>query len=225
MRRYLFPLIFGCLGVAVLVALGLWQVQRLAWKEAILADMAARMTADPVPLETLVPDPLTERYRAVSISGRTTGEDLLVLTGKAGVGPGYEVIAVFQTLTGERLMVDLGFITEELRHKLRPGRAMTIVGNLVWPDEQDSFTPDPDLAARLWYARDVASMSQFLQTSPILVVSRTAEGGDPAIVPVPVTTAGVPNNHLNYAITWFSLAVVWAGMTLALAWRIRQGKE
>ncbi|MGB3148971.1 MAG: SURF1 family protein, partial [Paracoccaceae bacterium] len=35
----------------------------------------------------------------------------------------------------------------------------------------------------------------------------------------------VPNNHLNYAITWFSLAVVWAGMTLALAWRIRQGKE
>lgn len=220
MRRYVFPLILGLGGMAILISLGLWQVRRMDWKRDLLAMIDARIAAPPIDLSILpAPDPVTDRYRAVSVSGTTTGEDLLFLTGKKGVGAGYEVIAAFETAQGRRVMVDLGFIPESLRDTPRPGAAMHITGNLVWPDEQDSYTPAPDKGLRLWFARDVASMSLFLQTEPVLVVARTAQGSGAAIVPVPVNTSGIPNNHRQYASTWFTLSAVWMGMTGYLLWR------
>jgi surfeit locus 1 family protein len=65
-------------------------------------------------------------------------------------------------------------------------------------------------------------MSEFLQTEPLLVVAGSAEGQEASIVPVPVNSSGIPNDHLEYALTWFSLAGVWAGMTAFLLWRIRR---
>jgi surfeit locus 1 family protein len=95
-----------------------------------------------------------------------------------------------------------------------------VVGTLHWPDETDSFTPPPDAARDIWFARDVPAMAAKLQTEPVLIVTREATGD--GITPLPVGTQGIPNNHLNYAVTWFSLAAVWAGMTLLLLWRIRR---
>ncbi len=65
-------------------------------------------------------------------------------------------------------------------------------------------------------------MAAALETEPVLLVAREVAGDAQGIVPVPVTTEGIPNNHREYAITWFSLAAVWAGMTLYLLWRIRR---
>ena len=77
--------------------------------------------------------------------------------------------------------------------------------------------PAPDLARNVWFARDVAQMAVVLGTEETLVVARDAVV--PGIEPMPVDTAGIPNDHLNYAITWFLLAAVWAGMTGLLIWR------
>jgi surfeit locus 1 family protein len=63
-------------------------------------------------------------------------------------------------------------------------------------------------------------MAAALGTEPVLIVARTDTGD--GITPLPVDTAGIPNNHLNYALTWFCLAAVWLGMTLLLLWRIRR---
>lgn len=222
MHRYLFPLILGLGGIAILVALGTWQLQRLAWKEALLAVIDARIAAEPVDLATLPsPDPEADRYRPVTLRG-ATGEDLVVLSGRQGVGAGYEVIAAFEMAGGRRVLLDRGFIVETDRDRTRPPAELTVTGNLIWPRETDSYTPPPDMARRLWFARDVASMSEFLKTEPILVVARTAEGQETSIVPVPVDSSGIPNDHLAYAVTWFSLAAVWAGMTGYLVWRIRR---
>lgn len=221
-RRYIFPMILGVAGVAILVALGLWQVGRLAWKEDLLARIEAKIGDTPIDLSDLpAPDPVTDLYQPVRVAGRT-GADLLVLTGRKDQGAGYEVISAFELQDGRRILLDRGFIAEAGRDLPRPPRALTVIGNLVWPNEADSYTPEPDRAKRMWFVRDVASMSEFLQTAPILVVARQAEGEDATIVPVPVDTTGIPNDHLNYAITWFSLACVWAGMTVYLLWRIRQ---
>ena len=223
MRRYLSALILGAGGIAILVSLGLWQVRRLAWKEGVIAAIEARIGADPVPLSALSsPDRAEDIYRPVSVSGHTTGEELLVLSGKKGEGAGYEVIAAFETEDGRRILIDRGFVGEAGRGLPRAPVKLEVTGNLHWPDETDSFTPPPDPKSGLWFARDVPAMAENLNTDPILVVLRDAKGDMQAIVPVPVDTASIPNDHRNYAITWFSLAAVWAGMTGFLLWRIRQ---
>ena len=219
MRRMILPLAFGLLGAAVLVGLGVWQLQRLAWKEGILADIALRMQSAPVAVP-LAPEALRDRFLPVTAMGNFTGQALEVLVSRVGIGAGYRVIAVYET-GGRRVLVDRGFVPQGARgtgHAARAGVAVT--GNLHWPDEIDSFTPAPDAATGVWFARDVPALAQALGAEPVLIVAR-ADTGD-GIEPMPVGDAGIRNNHLGYAIQWFLLAVVWLGMTGLYLWRIRR---
>jgi surfeit locus 1 family protein len=93
---------------------------------------------------------------------------------------------------------------------------------LHWPDEIDSFTPEPDLAGNIWFARDVPALAGALDADPILVVARRIEGIDVAANPLPVGTENIPDSHFGYAVQWFGMAAVWMGMTVFLLWRIRQ---
>jgi surfeit locus 1 family protein len=223
MRRMLFPLFLGLGGIAILMSLGFWQLHRLEWKETILANIAAQINKPPTDIAEIGdPDPVAQRYQPVKLSGKTLGAEILVLSGKKNDGAGYEVISAFETTGGRRILVDRGFIPEELRNVVRPPVALSITGNLDWPMETDSFTPPPDTKTGLWFARDVAKMAENLRTDPLLVVVKQADGDTQSIDPVPVDTSGIPNDHLQYAITWFSLAGVWVGMTAYLLWRIRQ---
>ncbi len=221
LKRILFPVILGVVGVAILLSLGFWQLRRLEWKTDILAGIEARLAADPMDFAAIAtPDPETMRYQAVRLAGRTTGEELLVLSGRQGEGAGYRVISAFETDTGRRVMLDRGFIFEVARAAPRPAVALTVTGNLMWPQDGDAFTPPPDAKTGLWFARDVPGMAATLATEPVLVVQRLAEGDAQGVEAGPVTTAGIPNDHFGYALTWFSLAIVWAGMTVFLLWRI-----
>lgn len=223
MRRYIFPLLFGLAGIAVLLSLGTWQLRRLGWKEAILADISAKLAEAPVPVAALAaPDPARDQYRPVAFAGRTTGEGLLVLSGRKGEGAGYEVIDVLELAGGRRILIDRGFVPEAARDADRPATALSGAGNLLWPNDADAYTPPPDPKSGLWFARDVAAMATALGTEPLMIILREGAGDGQGIAPTPVDTAGIPNDHRNYAITWFSLAAVWAGMTGFLLWRIRQ---
>jgi len=95
-----------------------------------------------------------------------------------------------------------------------------VVGALYWPDETDSFTPAPDRAANIWFARDLGAMAEALGTEPLLVVAESHPLGD---WPKPLRLGvNLPNDHLGYAITWFSLALIWAVMGTMLALRERR---
>ena len=221
MRRLLFALVIGLGGTAILISLGLWQVRRMDWKEGVLAAIEARLAADPLAfdsLETLDPEAL--RYQAVTVAGATTGEELAVLSAVKGQGAGYRVIAAFETDGGRRIMLDRGFVPEGERRTERPAAALVVTGNLMWPEDADAFTPPPDVESRLWFARDVPGMAGALDTEPVLIVLREAEGPAQGILPRPVDTSGIPNDHFGYAVTWFSLAVAWVGMTGFFLWRI-----
>ena len=218
-RRMIVPLLIGLLGGAILILLGVWQMQRLTWKEGVLAEIDARIVAAPVPLPA-TPDPVADRYLPVTVSGRFTGEHLDVLVSRKQIGPGVRVVQVLETQDGRRVMVDRGFVPQDDRDAPRVSGPVTVEGNLHWPDEIDGFTPPPDTATGLWFARDVAAMAVALKAEPVFIVARAPTGGD--IEPMPVDSSGIPNDHLNYAITWFSLAAVWLGMTAYLLWRIRQ---
>ena len=217
MRRMMLPLLFGLIGAAVLVSLGVWQLQRLAWKQAILAEIALQMQSAPVAVPA-TPDPARDRFLPVTATGDFTGQALDVLVSRVEIGAGYRVIAVFETL-GRRVLVDRGFVREDARGAGHaPSTGVAVTGNLHWPDEIDSYTPRPDAATGLWFARDVPAMAQALGTEPVLLIARSDTGD--AVEPMPVGDAGIPNNHFSYAIQWFLLAVVWLGMTALYLWRI-----
>jgi surfeit locus 1 family protein len=221
-RRMIFPLLLGILGTAVLISLGVWQLQRLAWKEGILAEIDARMAAAPVALPA-DPEPARDRFLPVTASGTITDEEIDVLVSVKGTGAGYRIISAFETDDGRRILLDRGFVRDDEKDAPRPPvPGVTVTGNLHWPDEVDSFTPAADTARNIWFARDVPAMATALGTEPLMIILRTTSEPAPAVSPLPLDSAGIPNDHLGYAIQWFGLAAVWAGMTGWLLWRIRQ---
>lgn len=221
MRRILFLLVFGIAGTAILIGLGVWQVNRLTWKRDVLAEIDRRIAADPVALPA-DPDPEADKYLPVQVSGRIGKKELHVLVSVKRVGPGYRIIAPFITDTGRRILLDRGFVPSEEKDTPRSHCEMTVTGNLHWPQEIDSYTPETEFDTNIWYARDVPAMAAALGAEPVLLVARDAAGPD--VTPLPVDTRGIPNDHLQYAITWFSLALIWVAMTASFLWRTRAPK-
>ena len=219
-RRLWFPILLGVAGVAVLMGLGLWQLGRMAQKEALLARIEAQIGAEPVELPAS-PEPAEDQYRPVTVTGALGGEELAVLTSLKGEGPGYRVVSAL-TSADRRVLVDLGFVPEEAKDLSRTAERVTVMGNLMWPQETDGWTPAPDEGRGIWFARDVGAMAERLGTEPVMVVAREVEGAELGTTPVPVDTSGVPNDHYEYAVTWFGLAAVWAVMSLALIARVRR---
>lgn len=223
--RLIMIFVFGLVGTAVLLSLGTWQVRRLAWKQNILSEIETRIAADPVAVPAM-PDPAADRFRPVSASGRITGEEIPVMASMKKVGAGQRIISVLETDDGRRLLLDRGFAPMARADRPRPPvDTVKVEGNLHWPDEIDGFTPDPDPLTGLWFARDVDLMSAALNTEPVMIIARSITPENTDILPLPVTTEGIPNDHLGYAITWFSLSVIWVVMTSVLMWRVWRRSE
>jgi len=223
LRKILFPLILGVAGCGVLISLGLWQVERLAWKEDVLVGINARLAAAPAPLSTEVSES-TNEYTRVTVSGTPTGEELHVLVSGTEAGTGYRVISKMQTPLGA-VLVDQGLLALENKAAAPLIAPMEITGTLIWPDDQNSSTPDPDIAANIWFARNVDTMSVALDTLPLMIVSTTSTPADPRLTALPVNTATIKNDHFEYAVTWFLLALVWAIMSFYLILRTTRQKD
>jgi surfeit locus 1 family protein len=224
MRRLILPLLFGVLGTVVLVVLGTWQLQRLHWKEAIIARIEAQLAADPVGVpEGATPE--AHQYLRVAEEGVIGEEELHVYTSIPPYGVGYRVIAPFDLADGRRILLDRGFIPREEKATERAGGPALVEGALHWPQETDYFTPEPDRATNIWFARNTDLMAHALGAKPVMLV---AERVDPATPPMPTpipVSVNIPNNHLEYVVTWYGLAIVWAGMTLYWVWRMGQRPE
>ena len=222
LRKILFPIFLGIAGCAVLISLGIWQMQRLEWKTAILDEIDNRIAAAPADLPAN-PDPSADRYLPVTVQGVRVDDPLYVLTTVEDFGAGYRLISAF-AIDDRRILVDLGYVPLDTLGRDLPQEELTITGNVHWPDEVDGWTPAPDPSG-IWFARDVPAMASALATEDIMVIARTVSETGLPVTPLPVTSKGIPNDHLNYAITWFSLAFVWAVMTFFLIFRTTRPKE
>ncbi|KJS45764.1 MAG: cytochrome oxidase biogenesis protein Surf1, facilitates heme A insertion [Roseovarius sp. BRH_c41] len=222
-KSILIPLTFGIAGVAVLIGLGKWQVDRLAWKEGVLADIEAHIAAPPVELPEAA-DPTEDRYLPVAVAGQIGDAALRVLVSQKQIGAGYRVISALET-DGRRVLLDRGFIKVSADIPTPPEGEINVSGNLHWPDERLSSTPENDVPGNIWFARDIAQMAEVLETEPVLIVARALSVPEVGVSPLPVDTSGIPNDHLSYAITWFSLAAIWAAMTGVFIWRMRQTEK
>jgi surfeit locus 1 family protein len=224
-RSVLVTSLFVAVALAILLSLGTWQLQRLTWKEALIATLEERLAAPPVALPPARNwgklDAGRDEYLRVAFTGtfENDKEALVYTTGSSmrddTTGPGYWVLTPARLADGRTVIVNRGFVPEgrqdsgSRRDGLVSGN-VDIVGVLRWPDPPSLFTPAGDPARNLWFARDsaaIAAAKGIADAAPFYVEmeSPVPPGGLPHPAPVhPI----LPNSHLGYAITWFGLAAM-----------------
>lgn len=208
---------------AVLVGLGVWQVERLHWKLGLIAQVNEHLAARPLTLgAALKMGPEGAQYHRVALDGRfDNSRETYVYTTDANGDPVFHVVTPFQTGAGT-FLVDRGLVPQSMKDP-STRRAGEIEGDThivgVWrvPDPPGFFTPAPDRAKRVWYSRDIEGMAAAdgakLVEAVIVEADATPNpGGWPKGGQTVVTFR---NEHLQYAITWFALAAGLLGVYLA----------
>jgi surfeit locus 1 family protein len=219
-RRLLRPVLFTLSAGAVLLGLGFWQLQRLAAKETLIAAIASRADATPVPLpprtQWLALDPETYDYRHVETVGHFDHDkEALVFRGFGphGQGPGYLVLTPLRLDDGGYVIVNRGYV--DLVHKDPMLRAtgqiageIRLKGLMRPPEQRNFFTPADDPGKGAYFTRDPALIAAHFGLGQAAPFSIDADAGDvPGGWPQGgATVRDLPNNHLAYAITWFGLA-------------------
>ena len=222
---------FVLLALAILIGLGVWQLQRLKWKQGILARVAALQSAPARPLEALLSaggdlDFVRATFSCPDLEQRPMLRMYAVRDG----APGYRLIAACPIMAKgiSSVLVDRGFTTlEQSAVAMKPGRAVlpgAIVGVLRKGDKATFVTPPNQIDQNLWYSRDMPAMAKALKaTAPapvfLMLEQPAPPPGGPAPAPVPVD---IPNRHLEYAATWFGLAAALVGVYVAMLLRKRQ---
>jgi surfeit locus 1 family protein len=219
------------IALAILVALGAWQLERRTWKESLLRQIGALQSAPPQPLGPV-------------LDARGQGRDVgftrvSVVCPGIGAAPYLELYGLREGQAGTRLisacavanapyrtiLVDRGFVidTVSARPPVDPAdrTPVEITGVLRNPDPATFVTPDNRSDANRWFSRDAVAMAQALKApnpAPVFLMAETSSNPEwKALVPAPIP-AEIPNRHLEYALTWFglagALAAVYAAMLL-----------
>jgi surfeit locus 1 family protein len=214
-RPRLWPTLATLAGLAVLLPLGTWQLQRLTWKRDLIAHAQAQLAEAP---QAVPPDDLADfNYRRVSAIGRYLHDQAFAFGFSAENGrPGGRLITPFQLTDGRTILVDRGWMPEDLLppnvpHGLEPEGTITLEGIGRWRGgaQRGWLSPDDTPDRRRWHNWDIEGMASALALplDPLELVLERSEGpaGLPKAEPVAVT---FPNDHLSYAITWYGLALV-----------------
>ncbi|MEM8687110.1 MAG: SURF1 family protein [Pseudomonadota bacterium] len=205
--------------LALLVGLGTWQLQRLAWKEALIARIETRLSNVPVPL----PTSLTDETNFLRVKVRGTYDhakaQYFYTLNKGEIG--WRVLAPFQPDVGAPFMVDRGYVPDPQKPLAQAGQSAPVeVVGAVRLDylPQVLFTPDNDPSANSWYWFDLAAVRKATGLSelrPFVVQLDTSDhsGQWPAAAPL---SPNLSNKHFGYALTWFGLAITLLGVYIAL---------
>ena len=220
------------LAFVFLLSLGVWQLQRLAWKQGLIDEIEARQTAEPVSMvEALNLQSSDEDIRYLRVQATGTflhGDERYYYAPDSKFGPGYEIYTPFQLAAGQGLiMVNRGYVPEPLKAPATraSGQLTTtqdVVGLLRLPGRSGAFTPDNNAADNLWFWRDFDAMTAQLTTAasgPKLSLFLDAEAAAPGGWPRGgVRKIELSNRHFGYAMTWFGLALTLLGVYTALMW-------
>lgn len=221
------PVLFVFVTVTSFTALGTWQIERKAWKEALITKLDGRLAAKPAPLPPRELwsklNPADDEFRRVSFSAAfVPGAEAFVYTVASPLQSeqpraGYWLFALARLRAGELVAVNRGFMPEDRKglELARVGDTREMVGVMRWPEPHGYFTPKDDPVHNLWFVRDHLAIAadkgwqaQGEELAPFFVdLERpaAAPSGWPRPVPPGIN---VRNAHLQYAITWYALAVV-----------------
>jgi surfeit locus 1 family protein len=224
LRLLLLPALMTAAMLAVLLALGIWQIERLHWKEALLAQIARAEAAPAAPLPN-EPEP----YSKVQATGRLR-DDLAATYGAdvrdtpTGTQLGTQLIVPLERADGETILIDRGWVPElRPRPIAKPEGDVTVEGYVHPGDRHGMFSAPDSPATRQFYTLDPASIGAALglpHVAPYVLI--VVGQPPPERYPDPARhLPRPPNNHLSYAITWFGLAfalvvifILWARKVL-----------
>ncbi len=210
-------------GIALLmatgfVALGIWQVERRAWKHALVAAVDSRIHAAPV----AAPGPAAwpaisaagDAYRHVRVTGRFRHDRETLVQAVSDLGSGYWVMTPLET-SGFTVLVNRGFVPPDQRSPAtrnagNPSGTVTLTGLLRVTEPGGGFLRTNDPEGGRWYSRDItaiAAAQDLGRTAPYFIDADSAPnaGGYPV---GGLTVVRFPDNHLGYALTWFALALL-----------------
>ncbi len=224
--------------VVMFSGLGIWQLQRLAWKRELIATVDARIHAEPVP----VPDSadwagMTVEdlvYQRVCLSGTFDHTAEVQSLAVSELGSGYWVMTPLQLYGGGTVLVNRGFVPQSMRDPTKrlastPTGNVVVTGLLRASEPKGGFLRDNDPDAGRWYSRDTAAIAQAKRlTDPVAPFFVDAGSGDDAAITADANAvthgdvvgsiSGFPrggltvvtfrNTHLVYALTWFALAIL-----------------
>jgi surfeit locus 1 family protein len=231
-RPLIVPAILTLAALGVLIGLGNWQLERLAWKEALIERIEARANGEAVSLtlakEAWEADGDVEYYRVLLI-GRFLHAHERHIYGIVDGSAGWRIITPLETVRGDIVLVDRGIVPEPLKEPAqRPegqiAGTVELVGIARAPGAPSAFTPDNQPAANRWFWRDVDGMIASLpeelrpRVLPFMAEAEMMDvpGGWPR---GGATFLDLPNRHLEYALTWFGLALALLGVFAVYARR------
>ncbi|WHO72583.1 SURF1 family protein [Rhizobium sp. BT03] len=241
MPRRRLPVITGILvliALAILISLGTWQVERLRWKEGLLADIAARQVAAPVPLadiETMAATGGDIEYRKVTATGRyiNNKERHFFATWRGQTG--FYVYTPLELADGRVLFVNRGFVPYEnkepemrMQGQLTDQQTVTGLAREKLPGKPSSLVPDNDVAKNIFYWKDLDVMAESVGLEKARVIPFFVDADstpNPAGLPIGgVTQVDLPNDHLQYAFTWYGLAAVLVAV-VGISWFRKPGRQ
>ena len=209
------------LGVAfffvLFTALGIWQVQRREWKLALIERVESRVHA--APASNFASD---EEYRHVLLHGSFDSEHTLLAQANTVLGPGHWVLTPLRLDDGNHVLINRGFVPLDAKPAPASRAPQTLTGLLRLSEPGGSMLRKNEPAAGRWYSRDVQAMGAQMGFSQMLpyFVDQDRHGGAEEWPVGGLTVVQFPNNHLQYAITWFALALLCAGAAVVV-WRHR----
>jgi surfeit locus 1 family protein len=223
MKPRIWPILLASgIGLAILLALGVWQVQRLAWKNALIASIDAAIAGDPISLAELEQRP-EKGFAKVRIQGSYVPDKMIYLISTYSGGPAWEVLRAFEATTGEVLIVKTGKVPEPIG----PAAPVGVVEIVAISKEHkpQSFPVAPGISAKgaQHFEWDLPYMGGRLGATEerfVLDLLPAQPGTESQVVEPP--KADLRNNHLGYAITWFGLAAVLVVMTGLFVMRIKK---
>lgn len=212
------------------VALGIWQLQRRHWKLDLIARVDNRVHATPIdappPAAWPAINAANDEYLHVRTAGHFLNDRSTLVKAVTEYGSGYWLLTPLQTNSGFVVLINRGFVPVEWHAPPAslPTPDITITGLLRISEPKGGFLHDNSPQDNRWYSRDVAAIAAARQldsarTAPYFIDadahhSGTAAGTQPAYPVAGLTTVKFRNQHLNYALTWFTLALMPAAFLL-----------
>lgn len=221
-RPALWLTVLSLIALVVLIALGIWQIERRAGKLALIDRVEQRVHAPPQPIPPPASWPsvtaASDEYRHVSVTGRLLNDRETLVQAVTEEGPGYWVLTPLQRDDGTQVLINRGFVPSErrdpsTRRNGNPEGQVEITGLLRMTEPKGGFLRNNAPEQNRWYSRDVAAIAAARGlTRPAPFFIDADAGSQNGAGPIGgLTVVRFPNNHLIYALTWFALAAMLAG--------------